>query len=320
MTKMYKAYAPASAANLSVGFDLLGAALKPIDGSLLGDEIVISANDTKGCDVSVTGRFAHKLPTDPKQNIVYQAYLMYKDALEKEGKTALDVHMELSKNLPVCSGLGSSAASVVAAVVALDAIHDNALGEKKIVELMGALEGRISGSIHYDNVAPCYYGGLQLIVEEKGIISTTLPDFDNWYWVSCFPGIKVSTSAARQILPTSYDRKNTITFGRHLATFVHACHTGDDKLAASVLTDVIAEPYRASLIPGFAEAREYGSSIGALATGISGSGSSVFSIFEDLEKANLMKNYLEKNFIANEDGFCHVCKVDRRGAYAQVID
>lgn len=320
MTKMYKAYAPASAANLSVGFDLLGAALKPIDGSLLGDEIVISANDTKGCDVSVTGRFAHKLPTDPKQNIIYQAYLMYKDALEKEGKTALDVHMELSKNLPVCSGLGSSAASVVAAVVALDAIHDNALGEKKIVELMGALEGRISGSIHYDNVAPCYYGGLQLIVEEKGIISTTLPDFDNWYWVSCFPGIKVSTSAARQILPTSYDRKDTITFGRHLATFVHACHTGDDKLAASVLTDVIAEPYRASLIPGFAEAREYGSSIGALATGISGSGSSVFSIFEDLEKANLMKDYLEKNFIANEDGFCHVCKVDRRGAYAQVID
>ena len=320
MTKMYKAYAPASAANLSVGFDLLGAALKPIDGSLLGDEIVISANDTKGCDVSVTGRFAHKLPTDPKQNIVYQAYLMYKDALEKEGKTALDVHMELSKNLPVCLGLGSSAASVVAAVVALDAIHDNALGEKKIVELMGALEGRISGSIHYDNVAPCYYGGLQLIVEEKGIISTTLPDFDNWYWVSCFPGIKVSTSAARQILPTSYDRKDTITFGRHLATFVHACHTGDDKLAASVLTDVIAEPYRASLIPGFAEAREYGSSIGALATGISGSGSSVFSIFEDLEKANLMKDYLEKNFIANEDGFCHVCKVDRRGAYAQVID
>lgn len=320
MTKMYKAYAPASAANLSVGFDLLGAALKPIDGSLLGDEIVISANDTKGCDVSVTGRFAHKLPTDPKQNIVYQAYLMYKDALEKEGKTALDVHMELSKNLPVCSGLGSSAASVVAAVVALDAIHDNALGEKKIVELMGALEGRISGSIHYDNVAPCYYGGLQLIVEEKGIISTTLPDFDNWYWVSCFPGIKVSTGAARQILPTSYDRKDTITFGRHLATFVHACHTGDDKLAASVLTDVIAEPYRASLIPGFSEAREYGSSIGALATGISGSGSSVFSIFEDLEKANLMKDYLEKNFIANEDGFCHVCKVDRRGAYAQVID
>ena len=93
-----------------------------------------------------------------------------------------------------------------------------------------------------------------------------------------------------------------------------------DATLASVLTDVIAEPYRASLIPGFAEAREYGSSIGALATGISGSGSSVFSIFEDLEKANLMKDYLEKNFIANEDGFCHVCKVDRRGAYAQVID
>ncbi len=319
MTKTFKAYAPASAANLSVGFDLLGAALAPIDGAVLGDEITISESSSEGCHINVVGRFSHKLPSDQKKNIVYDAYLMYKAELLKKGLNAKDVDMELSKNLPVCSGLGSSAASVVAAVVALDAINDNALGEKGCVELMGRLEGKISGSIHYDNVAPCFFGGLQLIVQENDVISTTLPDFDNWYWVSCFPGIKVSTNAARQILPKEYSRSDVITFGRRLATFVHACHTGNDKLAAICLIDVIAEPYRASLIPGFNDAREHGKELGALATGISGSGSSVFSIFEDLEKAKEMKEYLERFFIANEDGFCHVCKIDRRGAFAKAL-
>lgn len=316
MTKIFKAYAPASAANLSVGFDLLGAALKPIDGAILGDEITISNEDSEPCSVEIEGKFAHKLPSDPKKNIVYDAYLMYKDELQKRGLKTENVHMVLSKNLPVCSGLGSSAASVVAAVVALDAIHGNVLGKEGCIDLMGRLEGKISGSIHYDNVAPCYFGGLQLIIEENGIISTTLPDFDNWYWVSCFPGIKVSTNAARKILPTEYKRSDVITYGRQLATFVHACHTGDDKLAAATLHDVIAEPYRASLIPGFTEAREYGKTLGSLGTGISGSGSAVFSIFEDLDKAKEMKEYLERNFIANEDGFCHVCKIDRQGAFA----
>lgn len=320
MTKIFKAYAPASAANLSVGFDLLGAALKPIDGAILGDEITICQSEEPGCSVSICGKYAHKLPSDPKKNIVYDAYLMYKEELDKRGLKTLNVHMELSKNLPVCSGLGSSAASVVAAVVALDAIHSEVLGKNGCLELMGRLEGKISGSIHYDNVAPCYFGGLQLIVQENGVISTTLPDFDNWYFVSCFPGIKVSTNAARKILPKEYSRADVISFGRRLATFVNACHTGDDKLASSCLVDVIAEPYRASLIPGFTQSREYGASIGALATGISGSGSSVFSVFEDLEKANMMKEYLEKNFIANEDGFCHVCKIDRRGAFAEEIE
>lgn len=319
MSKKFKAFAPASAANLSVGFDLLGAALKPISGAILGDEIVISESDRAGCSVSVTGKYAHKLPSDSKKNIVYDAFLLFKDKLEKMGWEVKDVHMELSKNLPICSGLGSSASSVVAAVLALDTIHGNVLGEMGRLELMGELEGKISGSIHYDNVAPCYFGGLQLIVQEDNCISTTLPDFDNWYWVSCFPGIKVSTSAARKILPKEYSRSDVITYGRRLSAFVHACHTHNDKLASKLLVDVIAEPYRASLIPGFADAREHGASIGALATGISGSGSSVFSIFEDLEKAKEMKEYLERNFIANEDGFCHICKIDRRGSYAEEL-
>lgn len=317
MSIIYRAYAPASAANLSVGFDLLGAALKPISGELLGDEIFISEGNC-GCKVEVKGRFAKRLPSDPKRNIVYDAYLIYKKELEKRGFKVKDVDMTLNKNLPVCSGLGSSAASVVAAIVALNAIHDNVLSEDECLQLMGKLEGKISGSIHYDNVAPCYFGGLQLIVGENGIISKTLPDFDSWYWVSCFPGIKVSTNAARQILPESYPRATVINYGRRLANFVDACHCGNAELAAKCLVDVIAEPYREQLILGLKEAREQAKTLGALATGISGSGSSIFSVFTDLEKAQEMKICLERNFIANEDGFCHVCKLDRRGAYAEV--
>ncbi len=320
MTKAYRAYAPASAANLSVGFDLLGAALKPISGAPLGDFVTVRPSTEMGCRVHTTGRYAHKLPSDPHKNIVYDAYLLYKETLSAHGKAVLNLDMELQKNLPVCSGLGSSAASVVAAVVALDAVHGDALGEAGRIKLMGELEGKISGSIHYDNVAPCYYGGLQLIVGECGIISERLHAFPNWYWVSCFPGIKVSTAAARSILPAQYRRQDVITYGRHLAAFVHACHSGNDKLAAACLTDVIAEPYRAQLIPGFDLARQYGAALQALATGISGSGSSIFSIFTSLSAAKEMKEWLERNFIDNEDGFCHICSIDEQGACVEEFE
>ncbi|MBO6258910.1 MAG: homoserine kinase [Succinivibrio sp.] len=321
MTIVYRAYAPASAANLSVGFDLLGAALKPIDGQILGDEIYISqAEKGQGFSLDVTGRYAGKLSSDPKKNIVYDAFVLFSKMMQQKGLVAPDVHMGLSKNLPVCSGLGSSAASSVAAVIALDAVAGNPLSEQEKIDLMGQLESSISGGIHYDNIAPCYFGGLQLIINENGVISQTLPDFDNWYWVSCFPGLKVSTSEARAILPPHYSRSDTITYGRHLAAFVDACHRGDHKLAARCLSDVIAEPYRKQLIPGFDAMRDFALQHGAMSAGISGSGSSVFAVFEDLAMAEQMKVYLEREFIANEDGFCHICKLDRRGAYVEKVE
>lgn len=320
MSLKFRVYAPASAANLSVGFDLLGAALKPVDGAVLGDELFIEKGEEgSGCALTLGGRFADKLPSDPKENIVYNGYLLYKEEARKKGFEACDVKIELRKNLPVCSGLGSSSSSAVGAIVALDAVNGGRFTDQELIRMMGVLEGGVSGGIHYDNAAPCFFGGLQLIVGENGVISKTIPDFDGWYWVSCFPGIKVSTSKARAILPQEYSRADCITYARRLAAFVDAAHTGDAKTAALCLKDVIAEPFRAQLIPGFEEARAFGQAHGALATGISGSGSSIFSVYDDLSKAQEMKEYLEKHFIANEDGFCHVCTIDRRGAYAERI-
>ena len=204
MTKVYRAYAPASSANLSVGFDLLGIAVRPLDGSPLGDFVSAReqapdevGNVTADLSIKVNGRFVHKLPSDHKQNIVYDAYELVKTRLAKAGLQAKRLELTLEKNLPVCSGLGSSASSVVAAVLALDAVHDNYFGRAGCLELMGILEGKISGSIHYDNVAPCYFGGMQFITNENHQVSQSLPYFDQWYWVLCFPGIKVSTAAAR---------------------------------------------------------------------------------------------------------------------------
>lgn len=183
--------------------------------------------------------------------------------------------------MPIGSGLGSSACSVVAALMALNEFADKPFDETALLGMMGELEGRISGSIHYDNVAPCYLGGLQLIIEQNGIISQPVPAFENWYWVMAYPGIKVSTAEARAILPDSYSRHDIVNHGRYLSGFIHACHTHQPELAVTMIKDVVAEPYRTQLLPGFAKAREHAKQIGALACGISGSGPTIFTICDD---------------------------------------
>ncbi len=306
------AFAPASIGNVSVGFDILGAALKPIDGQILGDNVDVYAGDSE-FDLSIEGWFASKLPADPKKNICYDAYVGFKALLEEKGIAVKPVKMVLKKNLPIGSGLGSSAASIVAAVEALNAFHDYPLSKDEALTLMGRLEGKISGSVHFDNVAPCYLGGIQLMVEEAGIITETVPSFADWYWVSCYPGITVSTAAARAILPKEYSRSTCITFGRQIASFIQASHTGNEKLAAAVLKDVLAEPYRKELIPGYDDAMAKGMELGALAGGISGSGPSIFIVMKDLAKAEELQEYLKRNFIQNDDGFCNICKIDTAG-------
>ena len=307
------AYAPASTANVSVGFDVLGGALAPISGELLGDRVKIAAGDA-GFSLECIGRYAHKLPKEPEKNIIYQCYLGYQAAIGKLNKEILPVKMILEKNLPVGSGLGSSSSSIVAALEALNAWHDNLLDENSMLALMGEMEGQISGSVHYDNVAPCYLGGMQLMINEGGIISQTIPSFKEWYWVVAYPGITISTSAARDILPAQYRLKETLTYGRRLGAFVHASYSNQPQLAAKMLKDVIAEPYRSQLIPGFKEARQAAEQSGALAMGISGSGPTVFAVMTDLQQAESLQTWLTENFLQNDEGFCHICRLDEQGA------
>lgn len=305
---MVKVYAPASSANMSVGFDVLGAAVTPVDGTLLGDVVSVEAADH--FRLHNLGRFADKLPPEPRENIVYQCWERFCQAL---GKT-IPVAMTLEKNMPIGSGLGSSACSVVAALVAMNEHCGKPLNDTRLLALMGELEGRISGSIHYDNVAPCFLGGMQLMIEENGIISQQVPGFDEWLWVLAYPGIKVSTAEARAILPAQYRRQDCIAHGRHLAGFIHASYSRQPQLAAALMKDVIAEPYRARLLPGFSLARQAVSEIGALASGISGSGPTLFALCDKPETAQRVADWLSKHYLQNQEGFVHICRLDTAGA------
>ncbi|AFI92072.1 MULTISPECIES: homoserine kinase [Pectobacterium] len=305
---MVKVYAPASIGNVSVGFDVLGAAVSPVDGSLLGDCVSVEAADL--FSLRNEGRFVSKLPDNPKENIVYQCWELF---CQEIGKT-VPVAMTLEKNMPIGSGLGSSACSVVAGLMAMNEFCGKPLDDTRLLTLMGELEGRISGSVHYDNVAPCFLGGVQLMLEENGIISQPVPSFDDWLWVMAYPGIKVSTAEARAILPAQYRRQDCISHGRYLAGFIHACHTGQAELAAKLMKDVIAEPYRTKLLPGFAAARQAAEDIGALACGISGSGPTLFSVCNDMASAQRLADWLRDNYLQNDEGFVHICRLDKTGA------
>lgn len=305
---MVKIYAPASIGNVSVGFDVLGAAVSPIDGSLLGDCVSVEA--ASQFSLENAGRFVSKLPINPKDNIVYQCWERFCQEIGKK----VPVAMRLEKNMPIGSGLGSSACSVVAGLMAMNEFCDRPLDETRLLILMGELEGRISGSVHYDNVAPCYLGGLQLMLEEDGFISQQVPSFNEWLWVMAYPGIKVSTAQARAILPAQYRRQDCISHGRYLAGFIHACHTQQPHLAAKLMRDVIAEPYRTQLLPGFAQARKASQDIGALACGISGSGPTLFAVCDDSATAQRMADWLTHHYLQNDEGFVHICRLDAEGA------
>ncbi|MGF1681130.1 homoserine kinase [Photobacterium minamisatsumaniensis] len=306
-------YAPASIGNVSVGFDVLGAAVSPVDGTLLGDRVKVAAGDLPFA-LECVGRFVDKLPQQAEENIVYRCWQVFGRELDKQGQALKPVVMTLEKNMPIGSGLGSSACSIVAALDALNRFHDQPLNETELLALMGEMEAEISGSLHYDNVAPCYLGGLQFMVEELGIISQSVPCFDEWYWVMAYPGIKVPTAEARAILPSQYRRQDVIAHGRYLGGFIHACHSQQPELAAQMIKDVVAEPYRERLLPGFSDARQYALGAGALASGISGSGPTMFSVCNDLEVAKRIARWLQDHYVQNDEGFVHVCRLDGQGS------
>jgi homoserine kinase len=301
-------YAPASMANICVGFDILGAAISPIDGQLLGDYITVAS--AKQFNLTNKGLFATKLPKDPKLNIVYQCWEYFCQTLGQ----SLPVAITLEKNMPIGSGLGSSACSVVGTLMALNEFFANPFDSTQLLRMMGELEGRISGSVHYDNVAPCYLGGMQLILNEMDIISQTIPHFANWYWVLAYPGINVSTAEARAILPAHYQKQTCVDHSRHVGGFIHACYRQQPQLAAAFMQDLIAEPYRQQLLPGFTSAKQTLLKLGALACGISGSGPTLFAIAEDVTLAKQFANWLATHYIQNNAGFVHIAKIDIQGA------
>jgi homoserine kinase len=306
-------FAPASIGNVSVGFDALGLALAPLDGHLLGDIVQLLPGRRDSWQLQVRGPFAHKLPDDPEKNIVLQCCRLYERSLGERGIEVKPLEIILEKRLPIGSGLGSSASSVVAALEVLNRWHGNPIGSRELFRLMAEVEGGISGEIHLDNIAPCLYGGLRLC--PPGSQSEyPLPWPARWQVVVCWPGTELVTRKARAVLPDQLPRATAVRHGAQFAQFVYALYTGKTALAAASLVDLIAEPYRRALLPGFDRAREELLALGALAVGISGSGPTVFAVVDTPALAQAATAWLAKHYQQNDSGFAYTCRADLGGA------
>jgi len=313
------AYAPASIGNVAAGFDLLGAALAPLDGSLLGD--LVHAAPAAEPSFRLVGPGAAALAGDSRPNLAVRAQTLFQEALAAKGGEVGPVALTLEKRLPVSSGLGSSAASIVAALAALQALYGEPFSPAELVDLAGRTEGLTSGSVHLDNVVPSLLGGLQIVVPGKAGKSATrrLPWPADLLLVVAHPDVHLSTAVSRKALPERPEWGATIDFAGNLAGLVHALHTGDRGLLARCLRDPLVEVHRAPLVPGFRAAQAFALEAGALGCSLSGSGPSVFAVAEDEAQAQVILQGFRAAF--GDAGLASqgwVCALDPVGA--RVLD
>lgn len=307
---MISMYAPASIGNFCVGFDSLGAAVAPIDGTLLGDVVHAEAAEKDAFECS--GPYASFLPTNAEENLAFQCLQHFREMV---APTMAAVKLTLEKRLPIGSGLGSSACSVVATFAALNAYANTQLSQIEMIELMADFEGKVSGARHYDNITPCYLGGLQLTAELVPNRAMAVPVNDDWFYVIAYPGFALNTKKARGVLPKTQSTHDAVCFAQRLSAYVLLMQTGRFDEALALMQDPIAEPYRAELIAGFAEAKAALPGIGAELVSISGAGPTLFAICKSHQVAEQCQQWLQENYL-NEHGFSHICKLDNLGTRA----
>ena len=258
--------APASVANLVCGFDVLGMALADP-----ADEMTISLSKEPG--ITIRHEDKYDLPVAPEKNVAGVALM----ALMKEMKEEAGFVLTVNKMIKPGSGLGSSAASSAGAVAGANALLDNYFSKEDLVRFAMAGEKLASGVKHADNIAPCLYGGITLVrsILPLDIVKLSFPPL---YVTVVHPQIEVKTSDARQILRNQVLLKDAIKQWGNIAGLVAGFLQKDYELIGRSLEDVIIEPVRSILIPGFKELKSKCIEAGALGGGISGSGPSVFML------------------------------------------
>ena len=284
--KEIKVLAPATIANLVCGFDILGMALKaPFD------EMTLSLTDEPGIVIKHTDEY--NLPEEPEKNVSGAALL----ALMEEYKKPAGFHLTIHKHIKPGSGLGSSAASSAGAVVAANHLLGNIFSNEDLVRF--AMNGeKIAGGVkHADNVSPCIYGGVTLIrsIFPLDIIPLNAPDL---FITIVHPQIEVRTSDSRQILRKEVQLKNAIKQWGNIGGLIMGFMKNDFELIGRSMEDVIIEPVRSILIPGFDEVKSKCKEAGSIGGGISGSGPSIFMLSKDEATAHkiegIMKYIYEK--------------------------
>ena len=284
--KSDKAYAPATISNLGPGFDTLGVAINSP-----GDTVVARRRSEPGLGFSVITNDTI-VPRDIKKNVAsYVAMLLL-----NETRPAFGIEMVLHKSMPVGSGLGSSAASSVAAAVAVNALLTKPLGKAALLPFILEGERLACGSAHADNAAPSLLGGGCLIRSYDPLDVVPFPVHPSLIWIVVHPNTEVLTKKARTILPKQIPLRSAIRQWGNVAGLVIGMATGDRDLIRRCVEDVVAEPLRAQLIPGFYDVRKMALAAGALGCSISGSGPSVFAIASSMQKARAIGTTMAKGF------------------------
>jgi len=279
---MITAFAPASIGNVCVGFDMLGLALAGV-----GDRVSVRKSGTPGINIlevrGLDGEIHPYLSTDPDHNT---ASIAARALWEAHGDSS-GIDMIVRKGVPLQSGMGSSAASAVAAAVAVNAVLPEPLAHEDLLPF--ALEGEAyaSGGAHADNVAPSLIGGLVLCPPVLLPRAIKLPTPTGISSVLVHPELQIHTGQSRKSLARGYSMEQWLSQQGYLAGFIAACASDDHDLIRQSLHDVIIEPQRAATITCFDAVKEAAMKADALGASISGSGPSIFALVKDSNASNV---------------------------------
>jgi len=282
MKDIVTAFAPASIGNVGVGFDMLGLALEGV-----GDRVSAQRSNTPGISIAevrgLDGEIHPYLSTDPLESTASIAAQALWDATVRDG----GVELRIFKGVPLQSGMGSSAASAVAGVMAVNALLERPLQTAELLPY--ALEGEkyASGGLHADNVAPSLLGGLVLCPTVLLPETVRLPVPKGVSSVLLHPELQVNTAVARRRLAKRYSLDQWLAQQGYLAGFVAACAADDIELIRHTLKDVMIEPQRAEAVPCFDEVKAAALHAGALGCSLSGSGPSMFALAADRDARDI---------------------------------
>lgn len=298
-------FAPATVANVASGFDVLGFALDSP-----GDAATVIRSAEKGVRVTSISGDDGRLPRDPNKNTAAVAVTAF---LERMGNP-FGVDIELEKRMPLSSGLGSSAASAVAAVTAANLLAGGPFAARELLPFTIEAERVACGSAHADNVAPSLLGGFVLIRSYEPLDVVQLPVPAGLACAVVHPHAELRTEDARRVLKKEIRLSDATRQWGNLAALVAALFNGDLKLLGRSLQDVVAEPARSLLIPGFAEVKAAALAAGALGCSISGSGPSVFALCANREDCGRAGRAMTAAFkAAGLDSDLYLSAVNPRG-------
>jgi homoserine kinase len=259
------ASAPASVGNVGVGFDILGHSLQGPS-----DQVTVVRTEDPGVRITRIGGVVPGLPLTAAANTAGSALL----ALQQRLRLTHGFAISINKGIPLGSGMGGSAASCVAALVAANALLDTPVSVETLYPCALQGESVASGSLHGDNVGPMLLGGLVLATSDRLVRVPVPPDLT---CVLVHPHQVLETRTARAVLARPFQLPQFVAQSANLALVLAGCYQGDLELIAAGLRDVLVEPLRAPLVPGFAEVQAAALSAGALGASISGGGPSVFA-------------------------------------------